>query len=55
MKNGRLAEAGTHGELLAMENGIYRRLYELQRELQPAYPDGSVGEETGPPEEAGTP
>ncbi len=35
MKSGRLAEAGTHEELLALENGIYRRLYELQGELRP--------------------
>ena len=32
MKNGHLAEAGTHGELLALDGGVYRRLYELQRE-----------------------
>ena len=32
MKGGHLAEAGTHQELLALEGGIYRRLYELQRE-----------------------
>ena len=32
MKGGHLAEAGTHHELLALEGGVYRRLYELQRE-----------------------
>ena len=32
MKGGHLAEAGTHQELLALEGGVYRRLYELQRE-----------------------
>jgi ATP-binding cassette, subfamily B, bacterial len=31
---GRLAEAGTHRELLSRPNGIYRRLYELQLQLQ---------------------
>ncbi len=34
MKDGRLAEAGTHAELLAKSDGIYRKLYRLQRELQ---------------------
>ena len=30
----RLAEAGTHRELLARHDGIYRRLYEMQLQLQ---------------------
>jgi ATP-binding cassette subfamily B protein len=34
IEKGRLAEAGTHRELLARPNGIYRRLYELQLQLQ---------------------
>ena len=34
IENGRLAEQGTHAELLAVPNGIYRRLYELQLQLQ---------------------
>ncbi|UCG85944.1 MAG: ABC transporter ATP-binding protein, partial [Gemmatimonadota bacterium] len=34
MEDGRLAECGTHRELLAKPGGIYRRLYQLQRELQ---------------------
>ena len=34
MEDGKLAECGTHKELLARPDGIYRRLYELQRELQ---------------------
>ena len=32
MKNGHLVESGTQGELLALDNGVYRRLYELQIE-----------------------
>jgi ATP-binding cassette subfamily B protein len=36
MKDGRLAECGTHAELLEREGGIYRRLYELQREIAKA-------------------
>jgi len=32
MKGGQLVEAGTQTELLALENGVYRRLYELQRQ-----------------------
>ena len=32
MKNGHLVESGTQGELLALEDGVYRRLYELQIE-----------------------
>ncbi|MBC7897817.1 MAG: ABC transporter ATP-binding protein [Cytophagaceae bacterium] len=33
LENGRLAEAGTHQELLHIEGGIYRKLYELQVQL----------------------
>ena len=34
IEEGRLAEAGTHRELLARPDGIYRRLYEMQLQLQ---------------------
>jgi len=34
IKNGRIVELGTHGELLAKPDGVYRRLYDMQRELQ---------------------
>jgi ATP-binding cassette subfamily B protein len=34
IERGRLAESGTHTELLAMDDGIYRRLYEMQLQLQ---------------------
>lgn len=34
IEKGRLAEAGTHRELLGKANGIYRRLYEMQLQLQ---------------------
>jgi ABC-type multidrug transport system fused ATPase/permease subunit len=34
MKDGRLAEAGTHEELLSKDDGIYARLHGLQMELQ---------------------
>ena len=34
IEDGRLAECGTHRELLAMRDGTYRRLYELQLQLQ---------------------
>jgi ATP-binding cassette, subfamily B, bacterial len=34
IEKGRLAEAGTHRELLAKGDGIYKRLYELQLQLQ---------------------
>jgi ATP-binding cassette subfamily B protein len=34
LAKGRLAEAGTHRELLAKHDGIYRKLYELQLQLQ---------------------
>ncbi len=34
IEEGRLAEAGTHRELLAKHDGIYRRLYEMQLQLQ---------------------
>jgi ATP-binding cassette, subfamily B, bacterial len=34
IEHGRIAEAGTHAELLAKPDGIYRRLYEMQLQLQ---------------------
>jgi ATP-binding cassette subfamily B protein len=34
IEEGRLAESGTHRELLAKHDGTYRRLYELQLQLQ---------------------
>ena len=34
MKNGHLVESGTQGELLALDGGVYRRLYELQIEIR---------------------
>ncbi|MCZ6918137.1 MAG: ABC transporter ATP-binding protein [Gemmatimonadetes bacterium] len=34
IKNGQIAESGTHAELLAKDDGVYRRLYDMQRELQ---------------------
>jgi ATP-binding cassette subfamily B protein len=34
IEKGRIAEAGTHRELLDRADGIYRRLYELQLQLQ---------------------
>ena len=33
IEKGRLAESGTHKELLAVDGGIYKRLYELQLQL----------------------
>jgi ATP-binding cassette subfamily B protein len=34
IEDGRLVESGTHKELLAKPDGVYRRLYELQLQLQ---------------------
>jgi ATP-binding cassette subfamily B protein len=34
MKDGRLVEAGTHSELMARSDGVYRKLYQLQTELR---------------------
>ena len=34
MQEGRLVESGTHRELLANPDGVYRRLYEMQLQLQ---------------------
>jgi ATP-binding cassette subfamily B protein/ATP-binding cassette subfamily C protein/ATP-binding cassette subfamily B multidrug efflux pump len=31
LNHGRLAELGTHAQLMAIENGIYQRLYLLQQ------------------------
>lgn len=37
VKEGRIAEQGTHAELLAIEDGVYRKLYSLQQELHEIY------------------
>ncbi|MCW8133494.1 MAG: ATP-binding cassette domain-containing protein, partial [Planctomycetota bacterium] len=34
---GRIAEQGTHADLLARENGIYRKLHRMQQELHEMY------------------
>ncbi|HEX9563228.1 MAG TPA: ABC transporter ATP-binding protein [Gemmatimonadaceae bacterium] len=34
MHDGKLVESGTHRELLGMPDGVYRRLYEMQLQLQ---------------------
>ncbi len=36
IENGKLAEAGPHAQLLALPDGVYRRLYELQKEVHDA-------------------
>jgi ATP-binding cassette subfamily B protein len=36
IEDGKLAEVGTHAELLALEHGIYKKLVTLQQELQNA-------------------
>ena len=36
LENGAVAESGTHGELVARENGVYRRLSEFQFDPAPA-------------------
>jgi ATP-binding cassette subfamily B protein len=33
IKDGELTEEGTHAELLAKPNGVYRKLHEMQQEL----------------------
>lgn len=37
MKDGRLVEEGDHGELLEKEDGVYRKLHDLQHELHEMY------------------
>jgi ATP-binding cassette subfamily B protein/ATP-binding cassette subfamily C protein/ATP-binding cassette subfamily B multidrug efflux pump len=41
--HGRIAESGTHEELVAIDGGIYRRLYELQQIDETASAEGAVG------------
>ena len=36
IENGKLVECGTHKELLARPDGVYRRLYRLQQEVHDA-------------------
>ena len=37
MKDGKIVESGPHEELLAKEDGLYRKLHEMQRELHEMY------------------
>ncbi len=46
MHKGQLRESGTHQELLALRDGIYRKLYELQYKDQEIYGNSSRGLET---------
>ena len=46
MHKGQLRESGTHQELLALRDGIYRKLYELQYKDQEIYGNSGRGPET---------
>jgi ATP-binding cassette subfamily B protein len=46
MHKGQLRESGTHQELLALRDGIYRKLYELQYKDQEIHGNSSRGLET---------
>ena len=53
INEGQLAELGTHEELMALENGQYRRLYEMQFKTQPTADTADEPEEESfPPEES---
>jgi ATP-binding cassette, subfamily B, multidrug efflux pump len=47
MEHGRIAELGTHAELLEL-NGIYARLYRMTYELQPASTNGDGAKHAAP-------
>ena len=47
IEEGKLVEAGSHAELLALPDGTYRRLHELQRQMEaPRNPRPKLGETT---------
>ena len=50
ISEGHLAELGTHDELMALPDGIYRRLYDMQFKT-PALPLSGQTEETPPPQD----
>jgi ATP-binding cassette subfamily B protein len=37
LKDGKIAETGTHAELLELEDGVFRGLYDMQQELHQAF------------------
>jgi hypothetical protein len=37
MKDGKIAEMGTHEELMALHNGLYRHLNEVQGQIDPQW------------------
>ena len=50
ISEGHLAELGTHDELMALPDGIYRRLYDMQFKT-PDLPLSGQTEETPPPQD----
>jgi ATP-binding cassette subfamily B multidrug efflux pump len=55
MHKGQLRESGTHQELLALRDGIYRKLYELQYRDQEIYGNSSNGSTSTRPEASDRP
>ena len=47
LNDGQISEMGTHSELLSKENGIYKKIYDIQSSLETELLDAAKDEHFG--------